>query len=356
MNYSEAFGGGDGGAILDYALINTSQLYTVPYDGLLDLLALAGAGSGALGRDYVTGPGAGEIGISRAVRVYKDDVLIVTVGLGGSPSVLTAGLGTTGIAGNAGADTSITSSRGWSVIVKGGQGGKVGPRGTQLTGALGGRGGSGAQIHIPGGNGGSILTTYSQAFVTGGGAPNFRNLGADSVRGGNITASASTLNPTTTGGGGVGGHGGDISINSLSSTCGGGYGGPGANDVNAGGGPNALGKLVIASPALQVPGLAVWGLDIFGGGGQSASSPSGPGAGSGSRASAGAGMQDTAPNLDSFGGCGAASAVASSASLVLANAPIGCTGASACASASAGYTVTSGRGGQGIAVLILRKG
>ena len=354
MNYSEAFGGGDGGAILDYALINTSQQYTVPYDGLLDLLALAGAGSGALGNNFLTGAGAGEIGVSRAVRVYKGDVITVTVGLGGAGAVYTAALGATGIAGNVGSDTTVTSSRGWSIVVKGGQGGKIGDKGAALAGALGGRGGTGAQIHLAGGDGGSITSTVAnQTFVTGGGAPNFRNLPANLVRGGNI-ALPEAYYSVRTGGAGVGGHGGDaLTDMNLQYTSGGGYGGSAVDDKAAGlgmGGVNALGKSAIASPALLLPGLAYWGLDIFGGGASLQGSAAGPGGGT-----AGSGSFDTTQYLDSFGGAGGGFAMVSSTHLVLTNAPMGCTPASIDAQAG-GYSITGGRGGQGVVVFILRKG
>ena len=354
MNYSEAFGGGDGGAILDYALINTSQQYTVPYDGLLDLLALAGAGSGALGNNFLTGAGAGEIGISRAVHVYKGDVITVTVGLGGAGAVCTAALGAMGIAGNAGSDTTVTSSRGWSVVVKGGQGGKVGAKGAALAGALGGRGGTGAHIHLAGGDGGSITSTVvSQTFVTGGGAPNFRNLPANLVRGGNI-ALPEAYYSVRTGGAGTGGHGGDALTDMyLQLTAGGGYGGSAVDNkdvTNGMGGVNALGKTVIASPVLLVPGLAYWGLDIFGGGASQAGDKAGPGGGT-----AGSSNADSTQYLDSFGGAGGGYASVSSAAMVLANAPMGCTPASIHAYPGS-YSITGGRGGQGVVVFILRKG
>lgn len=356
--YTDEFGGGDGGAVLDYQLFTYSQLYTVPYDGSLDLLVLAACGSGALGMHYVTGPGAGEIGISRSLPVYKGDVLTITVGLGGNPVeydyAIQSGAG--GVAGNAGSDTAISSSRGWSITVKGGDGGKVGPKGAHLVGALGGRGGSGAQIHIPGGDGGSVLTTAMQNLATGGGAPNFRNVQASLVRGGDITAAALS-NTACSGGAGAGGNGGDITASAASATCGGGYGSPATANVLNSGGANALGKREAASPVLLIPSLAAWGVDIFGGGAQGQSANAGPGGGSaGTVAGVGGGLSDPSANLHSFGGAGAGTASAVSSNLVGKDAPIGSTSSSMCTYVGPGYRVTGGRGGQGCAVVILRKG
>lgn len=354
MNYSQAFGSAGGGALLDYQLFTFSQQYAVPYDGLLDFLALAGCGSGALGSNYVTGAGAGETGISRGVRVYKGDVITVTVGRGGAPVTMNASNAAAGVPGNVGSDTVVSSNRGWVITVKGGRGGKVGPRGTQLAGALGGRNGSGAQLHIPGGDGGSILTTVNQPIITGGGAPNLRNVAASLVRGGDVSASALT-DGVATGGAGVGGHGGDYNTGSSGITCGGGYGSSAPDNVNNQGGANALGKRVAASAALLVPELVAWGLDIFGGGAQAPQGNAGPGGGT-----AGAfqqvGMSDSNLYLNSFSGAGGCYAVADSGSRTLSAAPIGCTSASAYGLVISSYTSTSGQAGQGLVVFILRKG
>ena len=360
MNYSEAFGGAGGGAVLDYQPFTSSQQYTVPFDGLLDLLALAGNGSGALGAAYVSGAGAGEVAYSRAVRVYKGDVLTVTIGLGGNPITWAGGADA---AGNAGGDTVITSSRGWAITVKGGQGGKVGPNSAQLPGALGGRGGTGAQIHIPGGNGGDILIAAGGAGVaatkvTGGGAPNLRGAIADLVRGGNIVFNTGSL--ACTGGAGVGGHGGDVTAAGANvATSGGGYGGSAADGpaAAAAAGVNALGARAGASPMIYVPGLAGWGLDYFGGGGFSGgNTANNTPAGGGSAGNSNTATFRALQALTAFGGGGAEAIIASAASLIMPDAPVGCTSSSAYVQRSSTYTITSGRGGQGIAVFVLRKG
>ncbi len=350
--YSQAFGGQGGGAILDYQVFPSSQIYTVQYDGVLDVLAIAASGSGSVGNQLVAGAGAGECAWRRAVRVYKGDTLTITIGGGGAG--VTAAYNAA-VAGNAGGDTVITSSRGWSITVRGGRGGTVGG-GTSLLGGRGGTGGSGGDVHVPGGNGGDIiLCSGTGNCATGGGAPNLFNVPADLVRGGNINlASASGVG---TGGAGVKGRGGDIT-SANSSTAGGGFGGN-ARDNAAGSqvvniGPNAWGLRSVASPGMLIPGIATWGLDVFGGGGNSSNSATpnaGPGGGSAGNI---VGAGSTSPQAAYMAGSGGF--VLAATSVVPSSGPgLCCTSASLRQGATSGST-SSTAAGDGQAVIILRQG
>lgn len=278
--------------MLQYEVAHASRAITAIYDGVVDILVIGGHGSGGVvsggNNGFVTGASAGEAAAVFSMPVARGDNLVATIGAGGA--AVTAS-GTARTPGNNGNDTTVVIN-GRTIIAKGGRGALVGPSGTPLVGPRGGYGGSGGDIHVEGGAGGSIVATTSLQACAGSGAVGIL-LNPHTLRaGGDVN---STGNAQLAGGAGVGGKGGDAGGTSAGYPGGGGSGGAAAT-ATAGTltapGPNLLGTLAAASPAALVVALAArWGFDVFGGGGVSGVAPgvaaayaAGPGGGGGTAA------------------------------------------------------------------------
>ena len=325
-------------------LFNQSGTYTVPFDCQMDMLIVGGGASGGMtySSGVVAGAGAGEVAVLYGKEFAAGTVLSVTCAAGGAPvNRATAGQ----IQGNAGGFSRVTTA-GFDLRALGGQPGSVGT-GFQNGGA-GGTGGSafsvgaaGAQ-HFAGGPGG---TASSATFgVAGGGAVNIMGWSDPETRliGGSFNSGTGGA-----GGAGVGGRGGDKNTGTSSSfSPGGGSGGPGEDALSSATtfGPNAVGMRSIASVS-SLASFATFGLDYFGGGGYTTVAP-GPGGGS---------SGDTFANIKAsgiFGGMGGAFN-GSTTVTAIPQAGIGGGGAGLHVGSTTGWF--SGRGGDGLVVLMLRR-
>ncbi len=220
----------------------TPLTYRASSKGYLALLAVAGAGTGGRASGgagsavRATGGGAGECAID-IIPILPGDTYTITPGAGGA--ALAAANSVTN--GNAGADTVITGPSGYSLTVKGGQGGLAASTAVALAGGAGGTGGTGGSAKVrryTGGAGGSISAAVTGAAATGGGAVNVFGGLPDACRGGNLTTDVSSA----TGGGGVGGHGGDAAN--------GGGGGSGGDGSAGTGGPSIVIAGIASDPSL----------------------------------------------------------------------------------------------------------
>lgn len=238
-NLTDFIAGGGSQQIAQYKIFTTSGSITVENDGVALILAVGGGGSsgwgsGGAGSYYATGGGAGE----RAFDIYPvnaGDVLTTVIGAGGSPPGGAPGNG------NSGTYTAVSITGGYYFTVNGGSGGSYGT--TTVSGGAGGTGGSGGSSNIIrriGGRGGNI-SGYGAALrlCTGGGGVNLLHAtnSSSSCRGGDINYNGFTVsNGHGTGGGGVGGHGGDILTNKTlpTGTAGGGAGGDASNPSSTG--------------------------------------------------------------------------------------------------------------------------
>jgi len=261
----------------------------------------------------------------------------------------------TGVRGNGIDEGNLTIvGPGWSGTLMGGKGGKGGiPANVPIAGGLGGAGGTGFDLHMEGGPGGDILSTGATNFssVAGGGAVNVRNLPPSSVKGGSVNLSAPLTGSGASGGGaGVGGAGGTaIVLNHLPS--GGGYGGAALSGQTsaATAGPNALGVRGAPAPADISALLGDFGFKWFSGGGSSTGGLSVVEAGGG-QAAANTSTPATYLPSGAFGGMGGATIA--NVSGAPPKAGLGGGGASC---VNAFDPAISGAGGDGIAVLVLRR-
>ena len=280
----------------------TSGVFVAPMDGVVDMLVIGGHGGGATARGVarvgVTGAGAGGTGMKFNLVMRKGESLTYTVGAGGSSTAAASGSMQNG--GDGGATSVIHKKADNTVIesfmVTGGQGGRTKQFGStvatdSLAGGVGGTAAGSFDVKLQGGNGGSIninsgtAAAFIGTFATGSGAINLGinyNLADGSpTRGGNIqitTVGANTCYAST-GGGGVGGTGGDVVVaagaNNISMTTGGGgYGGNGvasilasAPDYTAGGADANDSSTATETPRMFTAGFSPWFLDIFGHGG-----------------------------------------------------------------------------------------
>ena len=227
-----------GGAILAPTLATnfyTSRTWTAPQDGIVAVRAMGAGGGGARGTN-ATGGYSASWG-AKAVRVNKNDTVVVSIGAGGVGKITTNGDG-----GNGG-NTTVTIG-GVTYIAYGGTGGK-----------------SGAVSAIPNGpspsanwdfGADSVKPGWAAGSVTTGGA------GVDILaQGNNATTSDST---TASGGGGTGGP-------SETTTGGGAIGTASAN-----------GQPAANTAVFLDAGGGDWGISFYGGSG-AVSGPAGNGGG-----------------------------------------------------------------------------
>ena len=281
--------------------IRSSETFIVPFDGFLDILAIAGHGSGSVcgwansSANYpkfaANGASAGECGAKFNIAVKKGDAFIITIGAGGAAaSVASMTSAGNSASGNDGSDTTVTcAARGISITVKGGKGSIVVQSASTVVPASvsanpGGTGGSGCDLLAQGGPGGPAVVSLSTAaaaqhcFIIGGpGAVNLFFLDPSKCSGGSATGAGSLSARVFGGPGAPGGKGGDASATgqSTSNTChagGGAAGGDGVNTTNVNGistttasnsGPNYFGNYG-ASPLGGLPHTN-FGLDFYAG-------------------------------------------------------------------------------------------
>eukprot|EP00258_Populus_trichocarpa_P033313 XP_024449332.1 uncharacterized protein LOC18108995 [Populus trichocarpa] len=234
---------------------------------------------------------------------------------------------------------------GRTIIAKAGRG-AIASATKPVMGPRGGYGGTGGDLHIEGGPGGSVIATTSTVAIAGSGAVGIlQNPPADRA-GGDIN----TTGPgERSAGAGVGGKGGSILASAGSgSPSGGGSGGPGVDVSTATsatvGGPNFMGQAQQASPVPLLQYIASqWGLDVFGGGGTHTTS-AGPGGGAASNGS-------TFVGVGYMGGpCGHGQPGANNTNPIAANG-----GAGGSAMASGAGSTGSSAGSAGLIVLVLRE-
>ena len=328
-----------------YRLFNQSDIYTVPFRCMMDMLLVGGGASGGMtySSGVVAGAGAGEVAMLYGAVFEAGTELSVVVGAGGAP-VTRSTAGQT--QGNAGTATRVSCAPlGFDLRAYPGQPGSVGT-GFQNGGAGGAGGGIAypvpGALHFAGGPGGSASSaTFG---VAGGGAVNIMGWSDPATR---LIGGSFNQGTGGAGGAGVGGQGGDKNTaTSNSFSPGGGSGGPGDNALSsaATAGPNAVGMRTQASMS-SLATLATWGLDYFGGGGYTTVAP-GPGGGS---------SGDTFANIKAsgiFGGMGGAFN-GSTTVTPIPQAGIGGGGAGLHVGSTVGWM--SGRGGDGLVVLVLRR-
>lgn len=169
----------------------------------------------------------------------------------------------TGYFGGAGIGGGNSDSDGENITITGGSVTAFG--GEWAAGIGGGNGGSGNNITITGGSGGSLenitinggkVTATGGSYGAGIGGGSVSQWGGESGSGKNITINGGTVNATgTDGGAGIGGgengNGEDITINGGTVNAAGAYGGAGI-----GGGVNGIGSKVTVSGAAQVTATA----------------------------------------------------------------------------------------------------
>jgi hypothetical protein len=281
---SELYGKSGAGKVLGAWIVSASRTVVLPQAGLLDVMVIGGHGGGGAvgGAGFVSGASTGECAFAYGIPVAVGDSAVATIGAGGAQ--VTAS-GATRVSGNNGGDSQLVVG-GRTIIAKAGRG-AVASATKPATGPRGGFGGTGGDLHVEGGPGGSVIATTAAAAVAGGGAVGILQNPPAERAGGDINATGPAERSA---GAGVGGKGGSVtgSGGAGATPTGGGSGGPGvdstANSVSIVG-PNFIGQLQQASPVpLLQYAVSQWGLDVFGGGGTGAIS-AGPGGGSASNGS-----------------------------------------------------------------------
>lgn len=328
--FSSLVGSGSGGGVRQYDFITSSKTFVCTATGTLDIMLVGGHASGSVsaGVGFVGGAGAGGVAVKRA-RVTKGDSFTVVIGAGGTSVSKASGVAQ-GVAGG----TSSVTGPGVSITATGGQPGEAKTT-KPANGGLGGVG-TGGDDNRQSGSGGSVIATATASAACGAGAVNVLGIPSEELRGGNINTSVG--GSQSTGGGGVGGRGGDILGSASGITSGGGSGGPAQDAPSTVPGVNITGELAQASP-VGFGTFWSWGFDCFGGG-AAGSGLAGPGGGSGAL-----GGYGDAPKSGIFAGTGASFAEVNSAS--------GNRGPGQSVSVATG-TATSGAGDSGCAVFVLR--
>ena len=240
-----------GGAVLAPSLatnFTSSRTWTAPQDGIVVVRAMGAGGGGARGATNATGGYSGSWG-AKAVRVKKNDTVVVSIGA--------AGVGRTGTDGNgtSGGDTTVVIG-GVTYIAYGGPGGKAG-----------------AVSAIANGPSPSSNWDFGAASVKPGWAAGSMHTGGAGVdilaQGNNATTSSTSIDGT--GGGGTGGA-------SVGTTGGG-----------------AIGITSALGQAAATPGVYLdasngeWGLSFYGGSGSNSAGVVGGNGGGGGGANGGGG-------------------------------------------------------------------
>lgn len=207
-------------------VLSTSQTWTSPITGTARVVCTGGGGQGAyaatangFGSGAHNSGGGGAGGFSaKTIPIKAGDTFTVVVGAGGNNGNLKP---SSDAAGGAGGESTFDDATAISDIALDSNGGAGGlfsqGQGTSQAGAAGGTA-SGGDVNHTGGAGGQIFRNGSvisnKECVSGGGAVNIHGL-STAPRGGNVGNSSQDVRGTgngyyITGGGGVGGHGGDF--------------------------------------------------------------------------------------------------------------------------------------------------
>lgn len=344
-------GSGAGLVVRQARVLTSSETLIAPVTGKMMFMVQAPSGSGgaidlnAATQRLATGGGAGEQVVD-IVDVVAGQSYTFTHGVPGAG----VGLTNTTANGNDATNCTVTGPNSYALTVVGGKKGNAASGVSTLAGGLGGTGGTGGTARVlrrAGSRGGNISNATGPSRVaTGGGAPNPFDLPVNANRGGDYTSAA--VPPGTvaaTGGGGVGGRGGDLTSGAVSYTPGGGSGGRGADNATSPPGPNIRGDAATASPADVIPGLVQWMLDMFGGSTLVRNSNAGPGSGT-------AGIADTVSydgGLWSAGNFGASAGVCCSSTIYSANPGFGA--GSGAANGGGTSILGSAPGGKAVAVV-----
>ena len=255
-----------GGAILAPTLatnFTASRTWTAPQDGIVVVRAMGAGGGGARSSLSATGGYSGSWG-AKAVRVKKNDAVVVTIGAGGVGRTGTDGDGT------AGGDTTVVIG-GVTYIAYGGPGGKAG-----------------AVSAIANGPSPSSNWDFGAASVKPGWAA-----GATRTGGAGVDILAQGNNATTS--------------DSINLSGGGGTGGPSENTTGGG----AIGTASANGQPAQNPAVFLdaaggdWGISFYGGSGGVPSSSGGNGGGGGAGSGGAAGGRGAGGGAGTtFGGGG----------------------------------------------------
>tara|TARA_R110000796_G_C14483410_1_gene426956 strand:- start:48 stop:1145 length:1098 start_codon:yes stop_codon:yes gene_type:complete len=228
MGTTSSFFGGGGGDPLpqpEWLFQKSSYTYTFPYDGTVIVHVIGGGGSGAAQSSGYLCTGGGAGGYSRKqFSVTSSTTATVTTGSGG----LSVGSNSTQDSGIAGSASSFTLSG--TLTANGGAAGLYNPSANAF--AAGGTA-SGGDVNYQGGRSGKLAYDWNEVLraCTGGGAVNLFGFSTNDLRGGDQTNLSLSI---ATGGGGVGGRGGDhLGTNAKSTSGGGGAAGP-AQDLSNG--------------------------------------------------------------------------------------------------------------------------
>ena len=222
-------GSGGGGSPLpqpEWLTQKSSFTYTFPYDGVVRVHVVGAGGSGGKQYNRYHGHGGGAGGYARKqFTVTTSTTATVTTGVGGLPR----GEGHTSAAGVAGTNTTFVLGA-TTITANGGSGGSEYP--SALAQAAGGTA-TGGDVNYTGGRGGYFNRSYHVCGGgSGGGAVNPFGLPTGSTDGGSVLYSSGS--DYATGGGGIGGRGGNINTyNQMIATGGGGSAGS-ATDIDAG--------------------------------------------------------------------------------------------------------------------------
>jgi len=207
MGTTSSFFGGGGGSPLpepEWLFQKSSYTYTFPYDGVVLVHVIGAGGSGGCQFDKHGATGGGAGGYSRKqFTVTSSTTATVTTGVGGSY----VGPSQTEVEGNAGTNSTFVLSSTTLTANGGGAGQRYGGATSTGTGGTA----SGGDVNYTGGDGGTRGYAYNEerTIATGGGAVNLFGLASGEVNGGN-NGSNQGGGFKATGGGGVGGHGGNI--------------------------------------------------------------------------------------------------------------------------------------------------
>tara|TARA_R110002020_G_scaffold158164_3_gene341232 strand:- start:1032 stop:2219 length:1188 start_codon:yes stop_codon:yes gene_type:complete len=218
-------------------VIGESKTFTAPLTGRIKVILTGGGGQGAfvagnsgtIKANYGSGTGGGGGGYSeKTFNVTAGETFTVTIGAGGATALAMNDINSTRVGNNGSNSSFVTASAAETVnmVANGGGGGQMqsGGSGSAHT-VAGGTGGtaSGGDFNYTGGTGGSVTRVAgngSSCVVTGGGAV---ALYGTAFRGGNISVTAALGDVDyagASGGGGVGGNAGDITITASGVTTG----------------------------------------------------------------------------------------------------------------------------------------
>lgn len=341
----------------------------------LALVVLVGGGGsggvayGAAGENILHAQGGNAGGVCMQLLRFKASTdYTITINSGGTAQTRTSAGASDGVAGG---DVVLSSTAlASNITAYGGDGGIAaqydidsGTYGTDI-GYNTQTFGAGADLIFDGGSGGKITiptknTSKSHAIATGGGAANLFGLPATFVRGGDavVTSADATRIGIATGGGGVGGTGGDVSHQALAWTVASGGGGAAGGGADYSGVPTAHEETAGGNGSLFTPQV-LFPLDGAGLDGHYAngSNPSlttaGTGAGGGGVINVSTTYGDPINGGPFGGGGGVAGSGTTGSTITAGSGQYGGGGGGVCHSAydsSFSGTLTSGAGGAGIA-------